>query len=206
MKRILFFLIPILLTGCASDLKLTVFDDELKTGSIEQIGFVQLPGSAYPIRHNMEKVRNINFIAISNAALENAVKIKRKKWKWVYPSNITAIDSSIPLFFVEQKDSHEKHIQDSVFKAFGKIYSLLSTRYYFVIENISVKDVSTPQTPFTLVAGVCIQMWDFKVGRMVYRIRGSSSPVPYGNDDFKKKIEDSLFDLFCDMIGPLPKT
>jgi hypothetical protein len=153
----------------------------------------------------MESVRSTNFPVLSNTALENAVKAKRKKWKWVYPANITAVNPSVPQIFVSGKDILKEQLADSTKQMLAKVAATLNTRYYFVIENISVKDVSSPQVPFTLVAGVCLQLWDFQEGKMVYRVRDTSRQVPYTGDDFKKKIEEALYDLFCEMISPLPK-
>jgi hypothetical protein len=205
MKKVLLVILALLLAGCSSDIKLSAFSQELQAGPVTQVGFVQLPGSAYPIRHNMESVRSMNFAVLSNTALENAVKAKRKKWKWVYPANITAVNASVPEIFVVSKDALKEPLADSVKQVLAKVSSTLNTRYYFVIENISVKDVSSPQVPFTLVAGVCLQMWDFQEGKMVYRVRDTSRQVPYSGDDFKKKIEEALFYLFCEMVSPLPK-
>jgi hypothetical protein len=204
MKARFCLVLPLLFLGCASDLKLSAFSPELRTASLGQVGFIELPGSAYPIRHNLESVRTLNFPIFAGKALQDAAA-KRKKWKIVYPANILAVDPAMPAFFSERKAAYQYPLAEEQKGSLQKVYATLGTRYFLVIENISVKDMSTPQTPFMLVIGASLQMWDFKEGRMVYRARDVSRFVPYSGEDFRKKTEEALYDLFSEMISPLPK-
>jgi hypothetical protein len=89
--------------------------------------------------------------------------------------------------------------------ALEKLADALDTRYFFVLESASIKDVSSPQVPKSLIIGVCLQLWDFQTGELVFRAREVSRTVGYMDENFKKLLNEALYDLLADMISPLAK-
>jgi hypothetical protein len=204
MKILVILSFIIMLAGCASDLKLSAYKDSLRQEGVGKVAILQLSGAAYPGFHNVHALKNMNLAQYANKALVDVIIKKRKKWKVIHPSTVRAADTEIIALFSSRKNDYRNITPDDV-EQIQRLAGLLETRYFLVLENISIKDVSTPQVPTNLVIGACIQLWDFKAGSLVYRARSVSNTINYGEEDFKKQIDTPLFNLFHDLISPLPK-
>lgn len=206
LKKTLLPLLPLifLLAGCASDLKLSALEPELKGMTMTNAAVVQLKGSRYPMHHNIIALRGMDFPSLCMTALEKALAKKRKNWKIIPPSTVAAADPEIGEV-IPSDQAQFKSMADTGAARMAKLAGLMETKHFLVIESISIKDVSTPQAPANLVVGACLQMWDFEKGRLLYRARSVSRPVNYAETDFDRKLEPALEDLFRELISPLPK-
>ena len=99
MKIIQIIAVTIIIAGCASDLKLSLYSIALKNGRIKRVAIVKLGGSAYPIHHNVYAVKDVSFSTLAIKALEDAIALKKKGWKVIYPSNVNAADPDIQNIF-----------------------------------------------------------------------------------------------------------
>jgi hypothetical protein len=205
MKKTVFPLALFLLfAGCASDLRLSAYDPGLKELDIQQAGLVQLKGARYPMHHSIAAVKNVDFPSLCLSALEKSLKKKRKLWKIIPPSTIAAADPDAGEY-VPQDQQAFRDLGAEEKARMSKTAALLENRLFFVIENISVKDASSPQAPAMMVVGACLALWDFEKGLLLYRARNVSRSINYSEADFMKKAEPALYDLFCELIAPLPK-
>lgn len=193
----------LILSACGSGIKLLVLDPALSTG-VGQAAVLQLPGSSYPIRHNLAGVRSMNFPVHGQKALLDAIASKRKEWRLSLPANLEAADPSLPARFAILKDAPDKLTPEDR-SAMATAAGTLGLRYVLLIESISIKDVSSPQLPMSLLVGAALQVWDFETGKIVFRSKGVSRTLSYQGDDFKSKLEEGLTDLFSDLLAPLPK-
>jgi hypothetical protein len=206
LKKTILLALPglLLLAGCASDLKLSAMEPELKGMTMTGAAVVQLKGSRYPMHHNIIALRGMDFPSMCMTALEKALAKKRKNWKIIPPSTVSAADPEIGEV-IPSDQAQFKSLAEYGATRMAKLAKVMETRYFLVIESIAVKDVSTPQAPANLVVGSCLQMWDFEKGRLLYRARSVSRPVNYAETDFDRKLEPALDDLFRELISPLPK-
>ncbi|OGS36051.1 MAG: hypothetical protein A2293_05960 [Elusimicrobia bacterium RIFOXYB2_FULL_49_7] len=203
-KTALFLCLSLLLGGCASDLKLSAFDASVKNKPISQVVLLQLPGSSYPMHHNIVAVKTYDFPTLCINALEKVVQSKRKGWKLIPPSTAVAADPEISRLIPLDQQA-QRDLPPEVKEEMKKDGALLETCHFMAIEAISVKDVGTPQAPGLLVVGVCLQIWDFQEGKLVYRARNTTRPINYVEKDFTDKADDALFDLFRELLSPLPQ-
>ena len=192
------------LTGCSSNLKLSVYKPEVKAGPIGKAGVVALDGSAYPMYHTIHALKNVNFAQLCEEALEEAIHSTRKNWKLIYPAAIQAASPDIAGICAVRKEMFQEATPDEK-AAMHSCAKLLETRYFFVIESIAIKDVSTPQVPASFVLGACVQLWDFEKGQVVFRARSVSSTMNYVKDELRKELKSPIADLLADLISPLPK-
>jgi hypothetical protein len=190
--------------GCGSNLRLTAYDPALKNPAVRQAGIVQLKGARYPMHHNIAPVKKVDFPSLCMTALEKSLEKKRKGWKIIPPSTITAADPDIGDFI--PLDQRSMGSPDSVSRGrMAKAAATLENRLFLVIENISVKNVSSPQAPAMMVVGACLDLWDFEKGRLLYRARNVSRSINYGDENFQKGLESALYDLFSELVSPLPR-
>ncbi|MFH0921033.1 MAG: hypothetical protein V1913_11810 [Fibrobacterota bacterium] len=193
------------LAGCSTGLKLLALRADVgRGGRIDRYAILALPPSAYTRLHTVPAVRDVNFAQVSQKALEDVAARKRTNWKAAYPAASAGADSAALRILAARKDDLKK-LSGEEKAAVKKLADALETRYFFVLESASVKDVSSPQVPRSLVLGACLQLWDFQAGELVYRARETSRTVAYGDEDFRKRLDEALTDLFEGLISPLAK-